>query len=105
MSTAGQCQAQYIVLDVLDFWSIINFLMFITVLLEGTFVPVLLLLYLEKMVLSCTASTIVKRIKSFCVDEAAKGLSVAAGLNQQFLFCNEDRNAVEDIFNTIFTTK
>lgn len=78
--------------------------MFITVLLEGTFVP-LLLLYLEKMRLSCNPLTIVKSIKSFCVDEAAKCISVAAGLNQQFILSSEDRNAVEDTFNTIFYNK
>lgn len=52
--------------------------MFLAMLLCGTFVPALLHLCLERFGISCTVLTTVKGTQLFCVEEAAKGISVPA---------------------------
>lgn len=52
--------------------------MFLIMLLYGTFLPVLLHLYLEEMRISCTVLTIVRGFLFFCVDEAVRDISVPA---------------------------
>lgn len=96
ISTAGQCQAQYIVLDV--------------VLIHHEFFHVLKHA-VRKHICSRTTVSILgedgdilycfnycQKDPVFRVDEA-KGISVTAlALNQQFILSSEDRNAVENIF-------